>query len=194
MIAYGRGPTSDDEWRATRTYSEVYQDWKSWLDEGILDIGVPMNYDSDWNPRQAGWFDLWTGWEKENQGSRRLLVGVGAFLNYPEHTLSQISRALSASTLGHRAAGIAIYSYASTSPYATDDFFDNPALAGGLPRQPFFDSHDQTRLVARAHVYDDWFWTQLSNSAYYWEPALGRTIQTEPLFTQSAAVPTLSWK
>jgi uncharacterized lipoprotein YddW (UPF0748 family) len=194
LIAYGKGPSTEAEWQLTPTMVSVLQDWHTWLREGYLDLGVPMNYDSDWNPRQAAWFDLWTHWEKDNQGSRRLLVGVGAFLNYPEHTLGQLQRALAATPGGNLPAGVAIYSYASTSPYATNDFYNNPALAAGLPRQPFFETRDQGRLLSRAQTYDDWFWTQLSKPSYYWEPALGTTIQTEPLFTEPAPIPTLPWK
>ena len=194
LIAYGRGPANEDEWRTTRTYGEVYQDWRSWLGEGILDVGIPMNYDSDWNPRQANWFDQWTSWEKDNQGGRRLMIGVGAFLNYPENSLAQMQRALAASAAGHQAAGIAIYSYASTSPYGTNDYYDNPSLAAGLPRQPYAATGDHRALVARALQYDDWFWTQLSTPAYYWEPAWETTIGTQPLFTTQAPIPTLPWK
>jgi uncharacterized lipoprotein YddW (UPF0748 family) len=194
LIAYGKGPANEDEWRTTRTYSEVYQDWHSWLAEGILDVGIPMNYDSEWNPRHASWFDQWASWEKDNQGSRRLMIGVAAYLNYPEHTLAQLQRALRPSAAGHQAAGVAIYSYGSTSPYGTNDYYDNPSLAAGLPRQPYAQNRDHDALVARAQLYDDWFWTQLSSPAYYWEPAWGRTIATQPLFTGPAPVPTLPWK
>jgi uncharacterized lipoprotein YddW (UPF0748 family) len=194
LIAYGKGPANESEWEATPTYNSVLQDWHSWLAQGILDLGVPMNYDSDWNPRQAGWFDGWTRWEKDNQGNRKLLIGVAAFLNYPENTLAQLQRALEATPAGNRPAGIAIYSYASTSPYATNDYYDNPSLAAGLPRQPYFDGRDRRALVARAQLYDGWFWTQLSQPAYYWEPALGTTIRTQPLFTDLAPIPDLGWK
>jgi uncharacterized lipoprotein YddW (UPF0748 family) len=194
LIAYGAGPANEDEWRASRTYSEVYQDWHAWLNEGILDVGIPMNYDSEWNPRQAAWFDQWTSWEKDNQGSRRLMIGVGAFLNYPENTLAQLQRAIAASAAGHQAAGVAIYSYASTSPYGTNDYYENPSLAAGLPRQPYAQTSDHGALVTRAEQYDDWFWTQMSTPSYYWEPALQRTIATQPLFTDRAPIPTLPWK
>ena len=119
---------------------------------------------------------------------------MAAFLNYPENTLAQLQRALAASAAGREAAGVAIYSYASTSPYGTNDYYESPSLAAGLPRQPYAQTSDHKALVERAAQYDDWFWTQLSTPAYYWEPALQRTIATQPLFTTQAPIPTLPWK
>jgi hypothetical protein len=63
-----------------------------------------------------------------------------------------------------------------------------------LPRQPFFGGLDHPALVRRAQLYDDWFWTELSQPSYYWEPALEQTIKTQPLFPQPAPVPELPWK
>jgi uncharacterized lipoprotein YddW (UPF0748 family) len=193
LIAYGNGPANDSDWKSTSAYSDVFQDWRSWLADGILDLGVPMNYDSGWNSRQSAWFDSWITWEKDNQGGRKILVGVGAFLNYPEDTMAQISRALAASPKGNKPAGVAIYAYASTSPYGTDDFYTDPDLASILPRQPYADSPEPHQLAARARTYNEWFWSLLSRPDYYRDPARG-WVATQPVFTQPAAVPALPWK
>ena len=83
LIAWGSPPGADADWQRTAAYDEVYQDWDRWLREGLLDLAVPMNYDSAWSPRAARWFDQWTEWEKDHQYDRRVVIGVGAFLNYP---------------------------------------------------------------------------------------------------------------
>jgi len=189
LICYGGGPFDWGGWVYTSAYSGVFQDWRTWLTKGYLDFGVPMNYDSDWNPQQKEWFDRWMSFDKDNGFGSRVVVGVGAFLNYPENTLAQIRRALSASTGGNRVLGVAIYSYGSTSVYGSDDFYGNEDLAGGLPRQPYAGGiTDQPGLVARAHSFNDQFMNQLSRVSSYRDVQLGM-VSTQPVFTQPAPVP-----
>jgi uncharacterized lipoprotein YddW (UPF0748 family) len=189
LICYGGGPVDWGGWPYTSAYSSVFQDWRSWLVNGYLDFGVPMNYDSDWSAREQEWFDRWINFEKDSRIANRVVVGVGAFLNYPEDTLAQIRRVLSASPGGNRVLGVAIYSYGSTSVYGSDDFYGDKDLAGGLPRQPYAGGiTDQAGLVARASSFNDQFMNQLSRAGTYRDVQLG-TVSTQPVFTQPAPVP-----
>ena len=190
LIAYGNGPRTVAEWMKTATYSDVFQDWYRWLQEGDLDFGVPMNYDRDSSPTQAGFFRSWTDWEKDHQGKSRVVIGVGNFENYPEDSFAQVLRALQPSGAGNRAAGIALYSYASTSLYGTDDFYLNPADMTYLPRQPYALDSSPAALAARAAQFNAWFWTALSAPSSYPDPSLG-TVATRPVFTAPAPIPTL---
>ena len=70
-IGWGAGPTSLATWRATSAYRNVFQDWMGWLDEGLVDIVMPMNYDDDRNAHQRAWFDQWTAWHRERRVSAR---------------------------------------------------------------------------------------------------------------------------
>jgi uncharacterized lipoprotein YddW (UPF0748 family) len=194
LIAFGEGPTTDAEWRQTRTFREVYQDWRTWLEDGVLDFGVVMNYDREWSPLQKAWFNRWIEWEKDHQGIRRLLVGVAAYLNYPEDTFSQLQRARSPSAAGNRVAGVAVYSYASTSPYATDDFYRNRAAADRLPRQPYARDWDPAALLERAREFNEWFYEALSEETEYVDPAWEREIHTTPPFPTPASAPRFPWK
>jgi uncharacterized lipoprotein YddW (UPF0748 family) len=188
-IAWGAGPAGDAGWRGTAAYDEVYQDWDDWLREGILDLAVPMNYDEAWKPSTARWFEQWTEWEKD-QHDCQVLIGVAAFLNYPEDTLNQVRRALLPSPAGHRAAGVAIYSYASTSPYGTTDYTDDASAAATLPRQPYAADLDGGGLRERAQRFNAGFWRLLTERAAYTDPVLG-PIRTEPVFPRPAPVPAL---
>jgi len=189
LICFGGGPYNAAGWGSTSAYTSVYQDWRAWLVKGYLDFGVTMNYDSDWNGQQKAWFDRWIAFEKDSGFANRVVVGVGAFLNYPENTLAQIRRALAASTGGNRVLGVAIYSYASTSVYGSDDYYGSTDLAGGLPRQPYAGGiTSPSGLASRAQSFNDLFMTQLSHAASYNDVQLG-TIATQPVFTQAAAVP-----
>jgi len=190
LIAYGNGPKTVTEWQKTATYADVFQDWYRWLQEGYLDFGVPMNYDRDSSPTQAGYFRAWTEWEKDHQGRSRVLIGVGNFENYPEDSFAQVTRALQPSAAGNRALGIALYSYASTSLYGTDDFYLNPKDMTYLPRQPYAPDPSPTVLAARAAHFNELFFASLSSPSSYPDPSLG-SVPTRPVFTAPAPIPAL---
>jgi hypothetical protein len=87
--------------------------------------------------------------------------------------------------------GVAIYSYASTSVYGTDDFFTAPDLASDLPRQPYAGGiTTDAGLAQRARTLNEWFMTQLAQPDYYRDVQLG-WIATQPVFTQAAPTPVL---
>ncbi|TMG69762.1 MAG: hypothetical protein E6H86_02240 [Chloroflexi bacterium] len=189
LICYGAGPLSAAGWNSTSAYTSVFQDWRDWIVKGYLDFGVPMNYDSDWSAREKGWFGRWLGFEKDSGFANRVVIGVGAFLNYPEDTLAQIRRVLAASTGGNKVLGVAIYSYASTSVYGTDDFYTSPDLASGLPRQPYAGGlTTDAGLAERARTFNRWFITELAQPDYYRDVQLG-WVATQPVFTLPAPVP-----
>jgi uncharacterized lipoprotein YddW (UPF0748 family) len=193
LISFGGGPASASlaDWAGTSAYGTVFQDWRAWMINGYLDFGVPMNYDSDWSPREQYWFGQWIAFEKDSGFGNRILTGVGAFLNYPEDTLAQLRRALEPSAGGHRLLGIAIYSYGSTSVYGNADFYDNRNLAAGLPRQPYYSGiFHRESAATRGRAFNDLFMTQLARPDLYWDVERG-WVATRPLFTLPAEVPAL---
>ncbi|MFE0677043.1 glycoside hydrolase family 10 protein [Streptomyces sp. NPDC058867] len=114
-ITYGHGPQAVGGWQATRTYSEVLQDWAGWLDEGVMDTAVTMNYKRNWNPDQARMFSEWSEFLTDHQGERQAVNGPALYLNGVEDSLSQVKEALSPSAAGNTAAGWSGYSYATPS-------------------------------------------------------------------------------
>ncbi len=121
-IGWGSGPVDERTWRATSAYRNVFQDWLAWLEEGIVDVVMPMNYDNEREPLQRLWFDQWIAWQKERTGKRHVVAGVGLFLNEPAGGLSQVRRALQPAAAGGRLDGVALYSYAvSNAPLPGGD-------------------------------------------------------------------------
>ncbi len=116
-IAWGAGPTSDAQWRASRTMTDTFQDWLAWMKEGIVDVALPMNYDREGDANQKKWFDQWVAWEKDHAAGRHLVIGLGAYLNDIEGTLAQAQRALVPSAQGNAAQGVSFYSYAATNAF-----------------------------------------------------------------------------
>src|SRR5258708_8522829 len=135
--------------------------------KGYIDFGVPMNYDSDWSPREARWFDQWLAFEKDSGFANRVVTGVGVFLNYPEDSLAQIRRAPAPSARGNQVLGVAIYSYASTSVYGTSDFYGSADLSPSPPPPPSAGAprRQAARVPPRAALHR-WAITHLSQPAY----------------------------
>lgn len=133
VIAWGEGPTSEEEYRRSAPMQQVMQDWNAWLSEGIIDMVIPMNYDREHDPNQKLWYDQWIAWEKDHQYERQIAIGPGAYLNSVSGTLSQIRRAQAPSPNGNRAAGVSIYSYAETNKdgISNDQFY--ASLSGSNP-------------------------------------------------------------
>jgi uncharacterized lipoprotein YddW (UPF0748 family) len=183
MITWGDSPKTTSDWKNSDAYTEVFQDWHGWLQEGIIDLALPMNYFSDWKPARRLWYNKWIEWEKDHQYGRQIAIGVGGFLQYFEDSLAQIRRASQPSKSQNHVAGVALFAYGWNNIYSNEDY-RKPAYAKTLPRQP--------------HVYktatNDWLFPLLSKRGYYREPARGKKIHTKPVFPKPAPIPAMPWK
>lgn len=112
VVAWGDPPGPDRPWEATEPYRQVFQDWRGWLEEGIVDLVVPMHYLREWADGEADRLAGWLAWERSLAHQRGLVVGLGAYLNAPAGTLAQIGRLRAASGDGWPL-GLALYSYAT---------------------------------------------------------------------------------
>ena len=52
------GPCAET-WTRTDAFAEVFQDWRAWMEEGILDVNMPMNYKDPAKPRHNQWYIDW---------------------------------------------------------------------------------------------------------------------------------------
>jgi uncharacterized lipoprotein YddW (UPF0748 family) len=116
-IAWGRPPTGEKDFLDSVPGQRVFQDWHAWMQEGIIDLAVPMNYARETNPTTKAWFDGWIRWEKEHKHGRQLVIGLGNFLNRPEATLAQVER-VRRNEGEIMAEGLALYSYATPATAA----------------------------------------------------------------------------
>lgn len=109
LIAYGNAPVNLNlaTWQNTEPYARVLQDWRGWMEEGILDLACPMIYGSD-NTR----FDGWSDYAKDRKYNRACAPGMGWYLNTVSNTITQIGLARDPSANGNTASGIVGYSYA----------------------------------------------------------------------------------
>jgi len=138
LITWGNGPVNDAEYRLRDAYATVYQDWRGWLEEGILDVAMPMNYFNE--PRAGQFLDRWMEYEKDRQYGRMTIIGLGNYLSPIEGSVAQLRRVLEPSRAGNRAPGVAFYSYANT----------NLMDAAGRPIQPNADFFRQVSALLGA--------------------------------------------
>ncbi len=118
---------------STTAYSRVLQDWRGWMEEGILDLNVAMNYRD-----QASLgvdFAIWCDRIRDTQFGRAAAVGLGSYLNTTGDTIGQIRTARAASPAGELAAGTAGYSYAVPN----DDGVARPTFLDALTGASAFD-------------------------------------------------------
>lgn len=183
VVTWGDGPINTYDWVKTRAYTDVFQDWRSWLEEGIIDQVMPMNYFSEWNPKHQYWYDKWIEWEKDHQYGRQIVIGPGVFTQYIEQSLEQIRRAKAPSASGNYGAGVALFSYGASHAYSNKDFADRKE-AKELPRQPH-------QFLPETN---NWLFKLLSKEGSYPDPVLKTDVATKPIFPTPVEIPDLPWK
>lgn len=107
----GTGSYSPQDWPNSAAYSRVFQDWRAWLEEGLLDFAVPMHYFGESDAKTRAWYDGWLNWDRTHTGRRAIVPGTGAWLNDPQQGMAQIQRALAPDAAGRTLAGVALYCY-----------------------------------------------------------------------------------
>ncbi|MEN3001357.1 MAG: family 10 glycosylhydrolase [Armatimonadota bacterium] len=121
LITWGDGPRDTDDWVNRSAYSRVFQDWRGWLEEGILDMAIPMIYYHQANPERARFYQNWVNFLKDHQYGRHGVAGIGNYLNSHADTLQQIEIARAPSPKGNRLMGVNFFSYAATSGNGTEN-------------------------------------------------------------------------
>ena len=111
-ITYGEGPLTEADFATKRPYTEVAQDWLSWVKLGYLDQNVMMNYKRDFNPSQSLWYGQWNAFAASLEASSPLteqVSGAALYINDVASSLNQIRKAQAAGL------GWAGYSYRNPS-------------------------------------------------------------------------------
>lgn len=112
-ITWGNGPTSESGWTSTSAYSDVLQDWKAWMQEGILDINMPMCYYNE--VTYPTYYDNWIAFAKGFKYNRHCVIGPGIYLNTITNSIKQLRETRNVGMNSKYADGQVMYSYAVTN-------------------------------------------------------------------------------
>lgn len=199
LICFWTGPAGSGGWEKTEAYYRVFQDWKAWTEEGILDLVMPMAYKREHvdGPPPVGevneraQYDDWISFTKSLTASsgRHSIIGLGNYLNSIEGTLIQQRKALGLPP--HQslppADGVVYYALGSTAPNNTTANSTNVAVTANpysypvpgqnTPRRPNEEFFSAVRTGASR-----------SGTTRYEDPLLA------PVNGQTVAVPDMPWK
>lgn len=176
LIAFGGiANTNDATWNSAEAYWRVYQDWRAWTQEGILDLVIPMAYKAEHTASVRPQYDQWDAWLRTHLYDRAGLMGQGASVNAVEGTLRQTRRTLTPAGVTPLS-GIIFFSMATNNIAVANNPFALPAPVN-TPARTF--AEFAAGLTTGKSV----------NGATLYEPA-GQT----PIFAVPANVPTFSWK
>ncbi len=119
FVTWNPSPTSStrEGFEATRPYYDVYSDWDSWMEEGIVDMAVPMTY-YNWASLPSD-YTKWMNFEKDRKFNRHMVIGPGIYLNSLSNAIYELQMTRYASPAGNYAQGFSGYSY--RSPYKRTD-------------------------------------------------------------------------
>ena len=114
-ITWAPGPASLASWySSSAAYNSVLQDWRGWMEEGILDLSIPMAYFDQSGAYTADWIK-WNDFAKDHQYNRYTVIGPGIYLNTVADAIEQMRFTRTASSLGNHARGVCGYSYRVTN-------------------------------------------------------------------------------
>ena len=115
-ITFAPGVTHTSQWPSSSAYTDVLQDWRAWMEEGILDWNIPMAYFRQQDHATA--LADWNVFIKDHQYHRRAAIGLGWFLNTVPASLAQTRLARRTTPAGHDAIGFVGYSYSNPATNA----------------------------------------------------------------------------
>jgi uncharacterized lipoprotein YddW (UPF0748 family) len=177
-ITYGDGPQGySGDWTQTRPYRETLQDWRGWMQEGILDTNIPMNYKREHCAAtgpgcfgdQRAWYTDWNEFAKDNQYARSTTIGAAIYLNTVDGSVVQVRKALAPSAAGNSGIGWVGYSY--RTPDCRTNSSCNPPLPYGF-RSGDASRAELTRALTQPSEYDS---------------------VLPPVFATPAAIPDMPW-
>jgi hypothetical protein len=152
------------------------------MDEGILDLNIPMNYKREFcvvgneasgcfGAPQRAWYENWNEFLKDNQYERQTAIGSALYLNHVPESVSQVRKALAPSAAGNSGVGWVGYSY------RTPDCLANPPGMCG-----FATDVARSADASRAEL-----------TVALTEPSAFDPI-TPPVFAEPAGIPARPWK
>lgn len=119
-ITWGDGPhdvkgMTARQWWDTKSapMTRIFQDWRGWMEEGILDLNCLMSYYQE--AKNPDMFRHWIDWCKDSQYRRWAVPSSGTWFNSIPNIFKQIEAIRAPSAKGNRPAGVLLYCYGGTN-------------------------------------------------------------------------------
>ena len=115
FVTWNPSPTAStrEAFQLTRPYGNrsdgVFSDWDAWMEEGIVDLSIPMTY-YNYASLPADWTN-WMNFIKDRKFNRQAVVGPGIYLNSLSNAILELQQTRLASPSGNYAQGFCGYSY-----------------------------------------------------------------------------------
>lgn len=177
VVTFGAGPADDEAWIRMEPYWRVYQDWRAWQEEGIVDLMAPMIYKAQHTATSRQAYSAWQAFAASHQYGRHTVTGLGAYLNSVEGTLLQAREAARPAAGGAATRGVVFFSMAATNTPVNGNPLSFPA-GRDTPLRTFDD-------FASALV------TGRTQAGQWLEPQAGFP---GGLYADDAVVPPMPWK
>ncbi|HEU4834180.1 MAG TPA: family 10 glycosylhydrolase [Pyrinomonadaceae bacterium] len=175
LIAFGGIGATESSWNSAEAFWRVYQDWRAWTEEGIIDIAIPMAYKAEHTATIRPQYDQWDTWLRNHLYNRAGMTGQGSLVNALEGTLRQTRRTLTPAAGPTNLSGIIFFSMATNNIAVASNPFAIPP--GATPVRPF--SEFASAMTTG----------KSTDGLVLYEPE-GAT----PIFSEPALIPTFSWK
>lgn len=115
-ITWSPAPVDTGTWyRDTAAWNTVLQDWRGWMQEGILDLNIPMNYFRQTSLSHSTAYTNWSNFAKNNRFNRHAAIGPAIYLNSVADSIKQFRQTRQPAQLGNAADGIVGYSFRATN-------------------------------------------------------------------------------
>lgn len=139
----------------TRPYYDVFQDWPSFMEEGLLDMNVVMNYMREHNTAQAAGFRGWTDCLASTKAGRHAVSGPGVYMNSIHNSVTQVLYGLD--TPGIDGTNFYVYHLTNMDGDSAADFWatmraDCFTQRRNVPAAPWIDSPTQGILKGTVTV------------------------------------------
>lgn len=192
LICFWTGPVGSGGWERTEAYYRVFQDWRSWAQEGTLDILSPMIYKREHTAVEKVQFDDWLAFTKAlaQSSDRQSVPGLGNYLNGVEGTLLQSRRALGRAPFNAAetpADGVLFYALGNTAPGTLIGNSTSAAVTGNPFSYPIPGASTPKRTNAD-------FFSAVTTSANAAGSVLFENPGNGPLFSIPVLTPDMPWK
>lgn len=129
-IAWAPGIQAASQWARSAPNSLALQNWRGWMQEGILDLNIPMIYFRQ-NERAADW-SAWSLFAKDHRYGRGVALGVGGYLNTLSNGLAQARTFRRPTARSAPADGVVFYSRAAPATDATPTQFRSALTSASI--------------------------------------------------------------